>query len=70
VNTLVNNAGIGLQGAFGEQEVDAIDRVVALNVTTRSQSIAASVFIQDVARYDLTRRRAAYSPALTDVEWG
>jgi uncharacterized protein len=34
VNTLVNNAGVGLQGAFGEQEVDAIDRVVALNVTT------------------------------------
>jgi len=33
VSTLVNNAGIGLHGAFGEQDVDAIVRLVTLNVT-------------------------------------
>jgi short-subunit dehydrogenase len=33
VNTLVNNAGAGLHGAFGEQDVNAINRLVTLNVT-------------------------------------
>jgi short-subunit dehydrogenase len=33
VSALVNNAGIGLHGAFGEQDVDAISRLVTLNVT-------------------------------------
>jgi len=34
VDTLVNNAGVGLHGAFGGQDVDAISRLVTLNVTT------------------------------------
>jgi short-subunit dehydrogenase len=33
VHTLVNNAGVGLHGPFGEQDVDAISRLVTLNVT-------------------------------------
>jgi short-subunit dehydrogenase len=33
VNTLVNNAGVGLHGAFAEQDVDAISRLVSVNVT-------------------------------------
>ena len=33
VDVLVNNAGVGLHGAFAEQNVDAIDRLVALNVS-------------------------------------
>jgi uncharacterized protein len=33
VDILVNNAGVGLHGPFGEQDVDAITRLVALNVT-------------------------------------
>jgi short-subunit dehydrogenase len=33
VQTLVNNAGVGLHGPFGEQDVDAISRLVTLNVT-------------------------------------
>lgn len=33
VSTLVNNAGIGLHGAFAEQDVDSIGRLVTLNVT-------------------------------------
>ena len=34
VNVLVNNAGVGLHGAFGEQDVDTINRLVTLNVTS------------------------------------
>ena len=33
VSTVVNNAGIGMHGAFAGQDVDAIGRLVALNVT-------------------------------------
>jgi len=33
VSTLVNNAGIGLHGAVAEQPVDAIARLVTLNIT-------------------------------------
>ncbi len=32
VDVLVNNAGVGLHGAFSEQDVDAINRLVTLNV--------------------------------------
>jgi short-subunit dehydrogenase len=32
VNALVNNAGVGLHGPFAEQDVDAIDRLVTLDV--------------------------------------
>jgi short-subunit dehydrogenase len=34
VDTLVNNAGVGLHGAFSEQDGDAISRLVTLNVLT------------------------------------
>jgi short-subunit dehydrogenase len=34
VDVLVNSAGVGLHGAFSEQNPDAIDRMVALNVGT------------------------------------
>ena len=33
VDALVNNAGVGLHGAFAEQNVDEINRLVTLNVT-------------------------------------
>jgi len=33
VGTLVNNAGIGLHGAFAEHDLDTIERLVTLNVT-------------------------------------
>jgi hypothetical protein len=33
VDILVNNAGVGLHGPFAEQDVDAITRLVMLNVT-------------------------------------
>jgi short-subunit dehydrogenase len=32
VNTLVNNAGVGLHGPLAEQDVDAVERLVTLNV--------------------------------------
>jgi len=37
IDILVNNAGIGLQGPFSEQDVDAINRVIALNVTSLTE---------------------------------
>jgi short-subunit dehydrogenase len=39
VNTLVNNAGVGLHGPFGEQDVDAIGRLVTLNVTALTTAL-------------------------------
>ena len=34
VDVLVNNAGVGLHGAFADQDVDAISRLIALNVAS------------------------------------
>src|SRR5262245_52262566 len=33
VDILVNNAGVGLHGVFGDQDIDAINRLLTLNVT-------------------------------------
>jgi short-subunit dehydrogenase len=43
IGVLVNNAGIGLAGGFADQATDAIDRLIALNITavTRLASAAA-----------------------------
>src|SRR5262245_53937099 len=32
VDVLVNNAGVGLHGAFGQQDIDAINRLLTVNV--------------------------------------
>jgi short-subunit dehydrogenase len=34
VDVLINNAGVGLHGTFSQQDVDAVDRLVTLNVAT------------------------------------
>ena len=52
VGTLVNNAGIGLHGGFAEQDVDAIERLVTLNVT------AVTISRNESRRAELTQDAA------------
>jgi short-subunit dehydrogenase len=50
VDVLVNNAGVGLHGVFSEQDVDAINRLVTLNV-------AALTTLARLALPDMLARR-------------
>jgi len=50
VDALVNNAGVGLHGPFSEQDVDAINRLVTLNV-------AALTTLTRLALPDMLARR-------------
>jgi short-subunit dehydrogenase len=51
VSTLVNNAGVGLHGAFGEQNADTISRLVTLNVT-------ALTMLTRLALHEMLARRS------------
>jgi uncharacterized protein len=65
VSTLVNNAGIGLQGTFGEQDVDAINRVVTLNVTaltTLTRLAVAEMLARRTGRILNVASIVAYQP--------
>jgi len=48
IGVLVNNAGAGLSGGFVDQTTDAIDRLIALNITSvaRLASAVAPRFVQ------------------------
>ncbi|MCB1510508.1 MAG: SDR family oxidoreductase [Hyphomicrobiaceae bacterium] len=41
IHTLVNNAGIGIAGEFGDQSPDDIDRLIGLNVTAATRLMHA-----------------------------
>jgi short-subunit dehydrogenase len=65
VDTLVNNAGAGLHGPFVEQDADAIDRMVTLNVaalTTLTRLALPPMLDRRVGRILNVASLAAFQP--------
>jgi short-subunit dehydrogenase len=65
VDVLVNSAGVGLHGAFAEQNPDAIDRMVTLNVgtlTTLTRLALPHMVSQRSGRILNVASLAAYQP--------
>lgn len=65
VDALVNDAGIGLHGAFSEQDVDAITRLVTLNVlalTTLTRLALPDMLARRRGRVLNVASLAAYQP--------
>jgi short-subunit dehydrogenase len=66
IDALVNSAGVGLHGAFCDQNVDAIDRLVALNVgtlTTLTRLVLPHMLARRSGRILNVASLAAYQPA-------
>jgi short-subunit dehydrogenase len=65
VDALVNNAGVGLHGAFSEQDGDAINRLITLNVsalTTLTRCVLPGMIARRVGRILNVASLAAYQP--------
>jgi uncharacterized protein len=65
IDILVNNAGTGLHGLFSEQDIDAINRVVALNVaslTALSRFVLPGMLSRRRGRIMNVASVAAYQP--------
>lgn len=66
VSTLVNNAGVGLHGEFAAQDLDAIEGLVALNVTaltTLTRLALPGMVSRRMGRILNVASLAAYQPA-------
>ncbi len=65
VDVLINNAGIGLSGPFAEQDLDAVDRLVALNVlalTTLTRLVLPGMLARRRGRILNVASVVAYQP--------